>query len=595
MMNRIYVIVAQFVALLLLLTGCFWTGSSRSGDKGGDDTIYTREAAMSIYANEPERALSMLDSAVMEGSLKPYQADLCRARIYSSSLVIKNLDSARIINERLVRMPEVRDDKQLLFTVLEQLIDVSHQREDDEGILHWGRQLEALCHECGKNVEALRTEAEIGAALVHLGFQEEGMQKLDHAIKVLTSVRRFNHLDACIIALKRKVLVLNEERDYHAVIPLAQAMIAKLDDYEKFPQVYQDDSYRMPTDSVERKRYIEFYDAQAYSFIAYASARIGDDATARYFTRLFEQSELGKTSLGRSMISPTWFELREVDKMLAAYDEAQRNMGTDTLNDEYALMLRCRAIVAYEAGDYALSRKYWRSHSQLAHDLYKLKLASKAHEYAARYCAQEQQLALQQSQASASRLMIMAIASVILALLCAGFATYFFRQRRIMADKNRALVEQIAWGIENNVRYLKAQEDIHTDSAPKVPEGGSAWLQQLDSGQLFQFLSEEIVRQHMYLDPAFSRQTIVQAFNINERLVGSAFSQSKYNSLPDFIRSCRLSHACLLLEGQPEMSIGEVATASGFTNLSVFCRDFKNKFTVTPTVYRSQRVNRDKC
>lgn len=56
--------------------------------------------------------------------------------------------------------------------------------------------------------EALRNEAEIGLCLTHVGRLQEGLAKIDSVMAVLDSVRRFNELDAWLIAAKRKITVL---------------------------------------------------------------------------------------------------------------------------------------------------------------------------------------------------------------------------------------------------------------------------------------------------------------------------------------------------------------------------------------------------
>lgn len=76
-------------------------------------------------------------------------------------------------------------------------------------------------------------------------------------------------------------------------------------------------------------------------------------------------------------------------------------------------------------------------------------------------------------------------------------------------------------------------------------------------------------------------------FHLSDHLIGTAFAQgSSYKSLPEFIRSLRLEHACGLLLERPDMTISEVATASGFSNLNVFSRYFKAKYMMTPTDFR---------
>lgn len=76
-------------------------------------TLYTQQAAMSIYGYQPLRALQILDSAVIVGNLSEFRAEMLRSKIYSSSLMHEQLDSllggpegvrldsARAIGERI--------------------------------------------------------------------------------------------------------------------------------------------------------------------------------------------------------------------------------------------------------------------------------------------------------------------------------------------------------------------------------------------------------------------------------------------------------------------------------------------------------------
>ena len=59
------------------------------------DTLYTEKAAMEIYASQPERALQIIDSAVILGNMDPLRADLLRAFIFSRTNEEMNYDSHR--------------------------------------------------------------------------------------------------------------------------------------------------------------------------------------------------------------------------------------------------------------------------------------------------------------------------------------------------------------------------------------------------------------------------------------------------------------------------------------------------------------------
>ncbi len=64
-------------------------------------------------------------------------------------------------------------------------------------------------------------------------------------------------------------------------------------------------------------------------------------------------------------------------------------------------------------------------------------------------------------------------------------------------------------------------------------------------------------------------------------------SGSDYNSVSDFVRDCRLEHACQLLKAT-NMSIANVAFNSGFSRVTTFNHDFKARYNLTPSEYRRQ-------
>ena len=104
--------------------------------------------------------------------------------------------------------------------------------------------------------------------------------------------------------------------------------------------------------------------------------------------------------------------------------------------------------------------------------------------------------------------------------------------------------------------------------------------------QLFLQISQAIISQQLYLQPLFDRESAATYFGISSRRIGTAFTQgSPYKSLPDFIRECRLKHACRLLRDST-MSIADIAAASGFSRTTTFNHDFKVKYELSPSKFR---------
>ena len=250
------------------------------------------QQAMAVYDYDPVQALQIVDSAVIVGNLPDWWADFYRARIYGGTQVPKLIDSllhgvkgaagdtARVIAERLLCHDSIKASLARQQDVLEVLAHTARQQDDTLGWLQRSRELVEVCHGQGAETEALRNEAEVGAALCFLGKETEGMARIDSVIALL-DVKKFNELDAMLIVLKRKVCVLADRGHYAEMLPPARQMLERLSDYEQHPDRYHDGSYREPKDSTERQDYIEFYRSKAQKYIAAAYAAIGESGSPR--------------------------------------------------------------------------------------------------------------------------------------------------------------------------------------------------------------------------------------------------------------------------------------------------------------------------
>ena len=532
------------ICVVTTLLGCRG-GDERQGAETPADIKQTVERVMTLAAEEPERALEVIDSFRTAG-LPDHEAEWLRAKVYSSSLEGVWLDSAIVIGERLMEQPVAKENREYREDVLETLVNACRLRHDDERVLRWTAELVALCRERGEATEALRNEAESGLCLTHVGRLQEGLAKIDSVMTRLDSVRRFNELDAWLIAAKRKITVLKEINGQTDIIPIANRIIDRLADYEQYPDDYHDGTYREPSDE-DRQGYIDFYRAQAYGYMAEAYAKTlplpkgrGVDSytpqdSAHYYLALFEQSAYGQTLDGRKMIAPTWALLGETEKMEAMYEDLTT----------------------------------------------------------ARFRDYEQRMEIERQKAEASLWRIIAWLVAVIALLVACFAVYYFLRHREETRKNRILARQIT-----EIVKLKAHPsppegrdvELHNVTEDTAYSGNqtSPPSEGLGEADLFQFLSQTIVREKLFLDAAFDRQAAIDYFHLSKERVGAAFAQgSDYASISDFINECRLEYAVNLLNDQPALPVSQVAQASGFSDANYFGRKFKARFGLSPTQYRS--------
>ena len=583
--------IIMVAAILLVLTGC------KEGDTGNKrvsqaaDTLYTAAYAMTFVDTEPERALLLIDSARLAGNLSDVRADIQRARVYGRSHAEIKTDSAILIGERLMLHDSVKADYDLQIEVLEILLDAYRLERDYEQALNWATRLSDVYREHGMHHLLSYSNAEIGALMVRIGQQQEGLARIDSAVQQLAGHRHYSEMNLALLALKRKADVSAEIGRYQETADAAQQMLGMLDDFEQHPADYYDQSNGYSGITVEeRPRYIDFYRSRAYSFLALAAASQHQPQQAIHYLDLYEQTDASQTLHGRYVTTPILHRLGRYDRMMDIYDEVEQAMADDTLNANYADILRGRAEVAESQGHSVAANGYWRRYADLSQQLNDSLLKGKAHLFAARYHAQEQQREIDQQRAGKRIADTISIATGSLALLMLVFALYAFRQWRATREKNRILAQQIT----EAVKYKEKYRELSVSAEPSVhsakPELAISDFTELSDEQLFLCLRDLIENEQLFLQPDFGRQSLIDRTGLSKERIGAAFAQGSDSvSLPAYVRELRLDYAIRLMNDQPDLTIEQVSMASGFTSADTFTRNFRAKYGMTPTAYKQTK------
>lgn len=562
-----------FYCGILTIIGCSRSFKAPAHLPQSSDSLYTARAALKVYGTQPEKALAIIDSALAIGNVSPFRAQFVRAKIYANSLEGFQRDQAIALCEELLDHDSTQVvDKATTVNrndVLDVMMDACRKNKDDEKWLRYAIERAQLCHDQGMETESLRMEAEIGAAMVRVGRREEGMIKLEQVIGALEKgAPSVDRMDASIVARKRRIVVLDKAGRYQDIISDAQAILDKLEDYQSRPSAYAEDSFRLPPDGQDHARYCDFYRAQAWSYLAaaYSMMTSPDYAKAREYTRLVEESAYGKTFSGRWSLAPIWKALGQWDKLLAVVDETEHKLGDDTLNTDYATILKDRADAAKAKGQLPKALSYMNRYSRLQEQLNEQRLRTDAQEYAARYHALEQEQKIREAEADSARKdAIIAIVAVLLILLTT-LTIHSVRQQRAIGEKNRALVRMI--GELNSTR--KAAQ---ADAAKPAKE-------------LFELIDGVIRKEKLYTNINLQRQDIMDRFDISRHYLNDLFSAyANGQSFPAYINEMRMQDALRMLENEPEASIGLIADAVGFTPAN-FREQFKRQYGMTPTEYR---------
>lgn len=573
------VISSRHINLLLgifVLLGCSRGTQMPVHIPQASDSLYTAKVALQIYGTQPDRALVIIDSAQTVGNINVYQADFLRAKVYTNSLESQQLEKAIALCENLLQHDSTNTENLSCIKrrsdVLDVMMDACRKKKDKEHWLQCAIERAELSRRQGMETEALRMEAEIGAVTASLGRREEGLAKLDQTIRTLDSgAPSIDRMDAGIVARKRRIAVLDQVGRYPEIIPDAQAIINKLEDYTARPGVYAEDSFRLPAQSSDRTRYCRFYTAQAWAYLALAYSRLTPPnlAETRKYVRLFEESDFGQTYSGRQLIAPAWKSLGRWDKVLAIDEEVEKRLGTDTLRFEYATILKDKADAASAHGHYKEALAYMERHTRLLEQLNVQRLETQAQEYAARYHAMEQEQALREAKASSERKDAIIVITVLLLVIITVFSSRSAQQRRDIGLKNRTLVRMIneLSDVRDASRSHNAPPDIH----------------------LFESIDQTIREERLYANALLQRQDIVDRFGINRHALNNLLAAFAGDpSFTAYINGMRLDEATRLLQEMPNLSISEIAEAVGFSPAN-FREQFKRQYGMTPTEYRQNQ------
>ena len=563
-------IIISFFVLAFMLLGCTGGGSSDSG--GGrvaqpSDTFYTQEAAMEAYAFDPDRALLIIDSAEIVGNMSAVDADVLRAKVYSWTCEEMNYDTAILIGERLMQHKTVVENADLQEDVLEILLNACRLRKDYEQALHWASELEDIYLSRGETTEALRNDAEIGTLLIRIGQQEEGFAKVDSVVGQLEGKRKFNEMDAMIVALKRKAEICIEKERFADVIPVARHMLDLLDDFEHHAESFHDGTVREPSED-ERPEYIDFYRGKAYGYLSAAYANSGESAKAREFLALYDQTFAGQGLAGRFMIAPTLRQLGEYERVLAIYDEVERQLDSDTVNANYIEILRGRAEILDAEGRRDASKAYWKRYDALNAQLNENVLQGKAHLYAARFHALEQQREIERKTAHIRTIHRLMIAVVLVLLMTMAFSVNTLYQKRKLAEKNAAMV-----------KLIDEKEEQSQLKASRMEDNG-------DELALFTQMESRIRSERLYADQGIQRDEIADALGMKRETISQLLNRFAGGiSIPAYLNGIRLSEACKMLREQPEATVSSVADQVGLTPRNLQ-RLFREQYGMSPSEYR---------
>lgn len=467
---------------------------------------------------------------------------------------------------------EVKTDADKRMCVLNALCSVSelsgHQIEQNE----WLRQLIDLSTQSNNDYYHSLALVEMGQNVFYEGDRELGIRYVNEAVNLMAKTNRadtdhlmYNHL----IMLAR---MYGEMKDYDNALKINQrnlqlttegtrwgsapnqqlinrrmvfakiaALLAKMGQFQRADSAYV----------AWKAIHYEGNHTRDYFIVDYMKHRGRYQEAVPIYKTLIQRIRLQGDTLGEMMNTAKW-----------GLAEVYRKMG----NCEQAAKLYEQVL---EIQDTLRVRKAVKTAQELAaiyHD----------HE-------QNQIIMKQQTDNNRQRYLLNSVLGVLIGVLILVFV--IIRKNRIISSKNLSLANQINEAMIYREKYI--QEELKNTVSPSDITDIST----LSEEQLFRYINDIIVRERLFLNKNFDRQTIMDRFNLSKERVGAAFSKgSQYAKLTDYMQELRLEYSTFLMSTHPDKSVSQIAIDCGFSSYAYYGKCFRHRFGMTPTEFRKSAL-----
>ncbi len=598
-MRKLMILAAVAVAMISF---CCCTGKDKE-----DRTEYYKNFNImferATTATDLPEARRDIAKAAERGELNEGQRTYLDAVVVYREFV--RFDSVLTLCQPLVDMPEVKNDKLLLFRIYALMTSASEAYADFAEMVQYASQTERLARELGKYDKEQEMRGIMGYGMVLLGKTEDGLEMIDKALKSLDRRPEWSYRNSYIIVSKLKAAAFDETGRQADFLPVCQDVVNRLDDMTRHPEKVT----RLPSEwEKDRSKFvqsIQLYRSQMYAYMAYAYAKTGRRDDALRTLALFDSLKVPTTNDSYSILVVALGELGMYDRMLDTYKFIDERQGKDTIKQAYGEELRFKAKAASQRGDYTKAHTYLGRALALEDTLQKRRDRDQMAKTLTTYKVHDEQMKASSAASRAKMATVVAVALLIIAVVSISLAVKIYRQNRNVKDKNKSLVDMMdrLYKYKDKYRILVEQTGKKYDETDEIDRGISEIEQKLNNDadenspennadrQLFAEMDAMIKKNKMYLSQDFQRQTIVDELGIDRNKIGKLIHDySGFPNLSAYINAFRLEYAYfLLLNGDSKMTIDSVAQQSGFTTIRTFQRLFKEKYGMTPVEFREAK------
>ena len=396
--------------------------------------------------------------------------------------------------------------------------------------------------------------------------------------------RKINSLDKSYEYLNRSIEILNKKPEIGTLLRISQIEGALCDIYitdGKYNEAWKEARKREALLSDLRSKgeclaLVDRQEAYLYSRLAYLSQRQGRYIVANEYYQKFLTTDFSKTNLGLLEINDYLLELGNYQDVI----DNNKRFFLDVDMDDVVSVIYQRALrqsaTAYEGiGNYEWAYGALEKLSEIKE---RLRLTINRQfvldrENTAEILRYKQDLQrVENDLIKRHNLLVFFILITVLLLVLFILVLYDHKRLNSRNKKITSLLVELREAKEESEQY-------HMDNIDSLPQDYNLFLK----------FDEKVRNEKLYLNYQMQRDDFARLMGVDRNRFASIIKEyTGGGNLNAYLNDMRLEHSIYLLKNHPEMSIQEVGEASALPSSTTFYRLFKEKYDISPKVFREQ-------
>lgn len=396
--------------------------------------------------------------------------------------------------------------------------------------------------------------------------------------------RKINSLDKSYEYLNRSIEILNKKPEIGTLLRISQIEGVLCDIYitdGKYNEAWKEARRREALLSDLRSKgeclaLVDRQEAYLYSRLAYLSQRQGRYIVANEYYQKFLTTDFSKTNLGLLEINDYLLELGNYQDVI----DNNKRFFLDVDMDDVVSVIYQRALrqsaTAYEGiGNYEWAYGALEKLSEIKerHRLAINRQFVLDRENTAEILRYKQDLQrVENDLIKRHNLLVFFILITVLLLVLFILVLYDHKRLNSRNKKITSLLVELREAKEESEQY-------HMDNIDSLPQ----------DYRLFLKFDEKVRNEKLYLNYQMQRDDFARLMGVDRNRFASIIKEyTGGGNLNSYLNDMRLEYSIYLLKNHPEMSIQEVGEASALPSSTTFYRLFKEKYDISPKVFREQ-------